>query len=108
MKKTVRYHRAEVIETLTLIELCHFCHVGQDWVLTLVDHGVLEPRGHESTSWRFDTFNIARARKAQRLVRDFGLNVTGVALVLDLMQERDAQARKLAQMDHTRHANIGF
>jgi chaperone modulatory protein CbpM len=97
MKKTVSYRRADLMDTLDLVELCSFCHVRQDWVVTLVDHGVLEACGLERPNWRFDPVNIARARKAQRLVRDFGLNVTGVALVLDLMEERDAQARKLAQ-----------
>jgi DnaJ-class molecular chaperone len=37
----------------------------------------------------------ARARKVARLMRDLGLNVAGVALVLDLIEERDALAREI-------------
>jgi chaperone modulatory protein CbpM len=32
-------------------------------------------------------------------MRDLGLNVAGVALVLDLIEERDALARKLALLE---------
>lgn len=97
-KTTVSYHQFEVFEALTLGELCKFCHVGQDWIETLVEHGVLEPYGPDVTDWRFDPVNVARARKSQRLVQDFGLNAAGLALVLDLMDERDELASKIAHL----------
>tara|TARA_R110002073_G_scaffold39915_6_gene113397 strand:- start:981 stop:1289 length:309 start_codon:yes stop_codon:yes gene_type:complete len=97
-KTTLSYHQVEMIETLTLVELCRFCHVGQDWIVKLVEHGVLEPYGPDAADWRFDPVNVARARKSQHLVRDFGLNAAGLALVLELMDERDELARKLAQV----------
>lgn len=90
---------AEVIETLTLTELSQFCHVQVDWVMALVDYGVLDPMGHDASHWRFPAPSVLRARKARRLTHDLGLNLAGVALVLDLIEERDALARKLAQMD---------
>ena len=50
----------------------------------------------DSSEWQFDPVNVARARKAQHLVQDYGLNVVSLALVLDLMDERDALKRELA------------
>jgi chaperone modulatory protein CbpM len=88
-----------MIETLTLSELTMFCHANADLVVTLVEHGVVTPITQSAPEWEFTPRHIARARKAARLMRDLGLNVAGVALVLDLIEERDALARKLALLD---------
>jgi chaperone modulatory protein CbpM len=100
MKKAKpRGARVDVIETLSLTELVVFCDTNADWVVTLVDHGVVTPITRADAEWEFTPVHIARARKAARLMRDLGLNVAGVALVLDLIEERDALTRKLALMD---------
>jgi chaperone modulatory protein CbpM len=37
--------------------------------------------------WRFSGESMVRARSALRLQRDLGINMAGIALVLDLMEE---------------------
>lgn len=96
--KIANPEHVEIIETLTLTELSHFCHVQTEWVIALVDYGVLDPLGRDASDWRFTPPNVLRARKARRLTHDLGLNLAGVALVLDLIEERNALARKLAQL----------
>ena len=76
-----------------------FCDTNENWVVTLVDHGVVTPVARTAPEWEFTPNHIARARKAARLMRDLGLNVAGVALVLDLIEERDALARRLALIE---------
>ena len=88
--------KGAVVAALTLEELCRFCGAGPDWVAELVAHGVLEPEGTAMRNWRFHGVSIARAKKAQRLNRSLGINAAGVALVLDLLAERDALQRRLA------------
>ena len=88
-----------MIDTLTLSELTIFCDTNAEWVVTLVEHGVVAPVIQAAPEWEFTAAHIARARKAARLMRDLGLNVAGVALVLDLIEERDALARKLVIME---------
>lgn len=97
-KATHRDPRIDVVETLSLTELTMFCDTNAEWVVTLVEHGVVTPVTHTAPEWEFTPTHIARARKAARLMRDLGLNVAGVALVLDLIEERDALARKLATL----------
>ena len=100
MKKAKpRSARADLVETLSLSELSVFCDTSDNWVVTLVEYGVVNPVARAATEWEFAPPHIARARKAARLMRDLGLNVAGVALVLDLIDERDALARKLAVME---------
>lgn len=90
---------ADIIETLTLQELCRFCDADEKWVVELVQHGVIEPRGDDAQHWEFRGVSIARAKKARRLNRDLGINTPGVAMVLDLLQERDRILRRLARYE---------
>ncbi|WP_448326009.1 chaperone modulator CbpM [Sulfitobacter sp. M13] len=95
MKQT-RLH-SDIVDALSLQDLCRFCQAEETWVIELVDYGVLEPVGSTRGNWRFVGASIARAKKAQRLKRDLGINTAGVALVLELLEERDHILRRLAQ-----------
>jgi len=72
---------------LTLDEMCHACGVQSQWVIELVDEGILEPGGDEITQWHFSGTSLRRARTVSRLQQDLGINTAGAALVLDLMDE---------------------
>ncbi|WP_027245886.1 chaperone modulator CbpM [Leisingera daeponensis] len=85
-----------VVVSLSLDELCRFCQADRNWIIDLVEHGVLEPEGASVQSWQFHSLSIARAKKARRLNRDLGVNTAGVALVLDLLAEREEMLRRLA------------
>ncbi len=99
MKKTTL--RSDIVDALSLHELCRFCQADEAWVVELVNEGVLEPRGSSTEQWRFRGVNIVRAKKARRLTRDLGINAAGIALVLDLLEERDGLLRKLMQYETT-------
>ncbi|WP_298864119.1 chaperone modulator CbpM [uncultured Sulfitobacter sp.] len=97
MKKTTL--KSDIVDALSLDDLCRFCQADETWVIELVEHGVLEPIGSTRGNWRFVGASIVRAKKAHRLNRDLGVNTAGVALVLDLLEERDAILRRLAQLE---------
>ncbi|MEX0301860.1 MAG: chaperone modulator CbpM [Leisingera sp.] len=88
--------KSAVVVSLSLEELCRFCQAERNWVIELVELGVLEPEGGSIQNWQFHSVSIARAKKARRLNRDLGVNAAGVALVLDLLAERDEMLRRLA------------
>src|SRR5437899_7076679 len=71
----------------TLVDLSRACKVDADRLIGLVEEGVLEPEGGAPGAWRFSGASLHRARTALRLGRDFELNATGTALVLDLLDE---------------------
>lgn len=91
--------RGDLIDILSLQDLCRFCQAEEAWVIELVDHGVLAPLDPAAANWRFHGESVSRARKARRLSRDLGVNLAGIALVLDLLEERDAALRRLAQYE---------
>jgi chaperone modulatory protein CbpM len=83
---------SEIVEgsaVCTLDELCLSCNVAPDWVAGLVEHGVIEPVGRTGSAWQFTMLSIVRVAKAKRLERDLGLNLPGVALALDLLDQLD-------------------
>jgi chaperone modulatory protein CbpM len=79
----------------SLHDLCHACSTSTEWVVELVDEGVLEPIGHEQAHWRFSGPSLLRARAAMRMQRDLQINLAGVALALDLMEEIEAMRERL-------------
>jgi chaperone modulatory protein CbpM len=80
---------------LSLIELGQACSSSTEWVVELVEEGVLEPIGHEQTHWRFSGISLQRAHTAMRLQHDLEINLAGAALALDLMDEIDALRERL-------------
>lgn len=96
MKKTEM--TAEILESLTSVELCRFCDADETWVTELVEYGVLEPEGPSFHEWHFHGVNIVRAKKARRLQRDFDINIAGLAMVLDLLHEREQLMRSLKSL----------
>ena len=97
MKKTTSH--SDIINSLTLPDLCRFCQAEEAWLIELVEYGVLEPEGTATQDWRFYGASIVRAKKASRLRRDLGINTAGLAMVLSLLEEREVILRRLAQSD---------
>jgi chaperone modulatory protein CbpM len=84
-------HTGTIIEedSLTLAQLCRACDIHADWVISLVEEGIIDPHGKEIHLWRFSGSNLVRVRSALRLHRDLGINLAGIGLVLDLIEELD-------------------
>jgi chaperone modulatory protein CbpM len=83
---------------LSVDDLCRICAIERRHVVEFVEEGVLEVAAVDASEWRFRGGALRRARIAVRLQRDLELNLFGVALALDLMDEierlrRDINAR---------------
>ncbi len=81
---------------ITLRQLCDACHVHADYVIELVEEGVIDPSGLEKSHWCFNGISIQRVRKAKHLQRDLGINTPGIALALELIDEIEQLRSKLA------------
>ena len=57
------------------------------FVVKLVSEGVLSPSGSTPQDWRFSGDSLRRAKTAAHLTHDLELNVPGVALTLELLDE---------------------
>jgi chaperone modulatory protein CbpM len=86
----------------TLDEFCCACTVQVEHVVALVDEGIVEPVSRDDTDdLLFSGTSLARARTALRLQRELEINLAGVALALDLMDEVKALRRRLLRLGIT-------
>lgn len=85
--------------TLTLEELSSACAVRIERIVELVDEGILEPAGRDPDMWSFPGPSLERARVAMHLQRDLDINLAGVALALDLMDELESLRARLRQIE---------
>jgi chaperone modulatory protein CbpM len=90
-------HTGTIIEDapLKLAELCRACNIHADWVIGLVEEGIIEPDGKEIHLWRFSEVSLLRVRSALRLQRDLDINLAGVGLALDLIEELEKLRKQL-------------
>ncbi len=84
---------------LTLADLSRTCSVHAEYIIELVDEGVLAPLGREPILWRFTGGHLRRVTVALRLQRDLGINLAGVALVLQLLDDIDVLRTRLSAID---------
>jgi chaperone modulatory protein CbpM len=90
------------LDESTWIEVGDFCawlSVERHWVASLVEAGVLEPRGAAPESWSFPACDLQRVRATARLVHDLDVNLAGAAVILDLLEERRRLTRRLALLE---------
>jgi chaperone modulatory protein CbpM len=93
--KTVSGKLLDERANLSLDEICNACSVRTEWVIDLVAEGILEPSGGERTQWTFSASSISRVRVARRLQTDLDINLAGVALAIDLLEEIEAMRAPL-------------
>jgi len=88
----------EIVEQYTVLsvdDLCRLCTVERTFIVELVEEGVLSVLEVDAAEWRFAGAALRRARLALRLQRDLDINLPGVALALQLLEELDELRREL-------------
>lgn len=88
---------------LSLHDMCRMCGVHAEFLMDLVEEGIITPRQGTRTrrrtlpraahAWQFDGIAVVRVQRAVRLQQDLGVNLPGVALALELLDELDAVRR---------------
>ena len=80
---------------LTVKDLSRMCAVEERHIVEYVEEGVLHVAEIDTAEWHFTGAALRRARLALRLERDLELNLAGVALALELMEELEHLRREL-------------
>jgi chaperone modulatory protein CbpM len=102
MSSIDRIFEGQMLDETAWLDIGDFCahlSVERGWVVELVDAGVIEPRGPTPDAWSFPASALQRARATSRLMHDLGVNLAGVALILDLIEERRRLARRLEELE---------
>jgi chaperone modulatory protein CbpM len=82
---------------LRIDEICARLRVEQQWIVEMVELGALDPRGGvDPAAWVFPRRELPRVLAMTRLVTDLGVNLTGAAIIVQLVEERRRLLSQLA------------
>jgi len=84
---------------IAITDFCAWLRVDRHWVASLVEAGVLEPRGAAPETWSFPATDLSRVSAVARLVHDLEVNLAGAALIVDLLEERRRLERRIALLE---------
>jgi len=84
-------------------EICQICRIELTAVMELADLGVVSPRGYDPDQWQFPATALSRFRTVGRLMRDLGVNVSGAALAVELLEEQHHLERRLRRLERLIH-----
>jgi len=88
---------------IAVTDVCQLCLIDMPAIVELVELGVVVSRGPTPAEWSVPAASLPRLRVAGRLMRDLGVNVTGAALAVELLEARgdlERQIRRLEQLVH--------
>ncbi|TGD70980.1 chaperone modulatory protein CbpM [Mangrovimicrobium sediminis] len=84
---------------LSLEELCAGQGLSRSLVVEMVEYEVVRPvAGERDADWLFEAGAAHWAKRALRLKSDLDLDWLAVAMLVDLLREREALARENAQL----------
>ncbi|WP_025563035.1 chaperone modulator CbpM [Psychromonas sp. SP041] len=96
-------HRLTVI---SLSELCQLERIESHHIIEIVENGIVKPiaktisadatDNNKKPDWEFETASVYWIKKAVRLHQDLEIDWLAVALLIDLIQQRDALQKENA------------
>lgn len=79
--------------------LCRLFDLSLDAVVELAELGLVFPRGPVPDEWQLPATALPRLRTVGRLIRDLGVNVSGAALAIELLEVQRDLERRLRQLE---------
>lgn len=94
------------LTVISLSELCQLERIESHFIIEIVENGIVKPIAYTDNSaatdnndkpnWEFDTSSVYWIKKAVRLHLDLEIDWLAVALLIDLIQQRDALQKENA------------
>jgi chaperone modulatory protein CbpM len=79
--------------------LLGLCDLTLDAVVELTELGILIPRGGAPSEWQLPAAVLPRLRTMSRLMRDLGVNLSGAALAVELIESRRQLERRVRELE---------
>lgn len=90
-------------EWIGVADVCRLCRIDLPAMVEFVELGVVVSRGASPDEWMVPAAALPRLRIAGRLMRDLGVNVTGAALAVELLEARGELERRLRGLERLVH-----
>lgn len=79
--------------------LCRVCDLSLDAMTELADLGVVRPKGRSPREWELPATALPRLKIMARLMRDLGVNASGAALAMELIETQRRLERRLRELE---------
>lgn len=102
MTDAVQMREAQLVgeaDWIAANEICRLCRLELSVVIELAELGLVSPRGHAPEQWQLPAAALPRLVVAGRLMRDLGVNVSGAALAVELLEAQRDLERRLRRLE---------
>lgn len=79
--------------------LCRVCDLTLEAMAELADLGVVSPRGYGPSDWQLPATALPRLKTVGRLMRDLGVNASGAALAVELIETQRRLEVRLRELE---------
>lgn len=87
MVKTISGIIVENSGSLTLEQFCRATKIKKEIIIEMVDYQLIQPIGEIPEDWHFDSRSLKRGRIAASFYQDLEVNMEGIALALELLDQ---------------------
>ena len=81
--------------TISLVEVCQTCHISEDVLIEMLEQGLFNQQGMAVNKIDFNLKMLSRIQTARRLQADLDINLPGIVLILDLLDELEQTRNEL-------------
>jgi len=74
---------------ISFTEICQAVNLSEQNFVELIEHDIVQAKGDEPNTWHFDVAMVGVARRAVRLHQDLDLEWSAIALIVELIEQRD-------------------
>lgn len=75
---------------LSFEEVCESCGISADYVYELIEYEIVRPATLAQEEMLFEVEQLRRIKTALRLKHELEVNMQGIAIILDLLEEMEA------------------
>jgi chaperone modulatory protein CbpM len=84
---------------IAITEICQLCRLDEGAVLELAALGIVTRRERAPGQWQVPAAALPRLRVVSRLMRDLGVNLSGAALAVELLDAQRALESRLRRLE---------
>ncbi len=81
--------------SITFMDICEKCNISEETLFEMVEYGLCNPQAAPVQYAHFDEKTLSRIQSACRLQHDLGINLPGVVLILELLDELEKTREEL-------------
>jgi len=89
---------------MSVATLCGLCDLTLEVMVELAELGIVTPKGYAPAEWQLPATALPRLRAMGRLMRDLGVNASGAALAVELIETQRSLEHRLRVLERHLHS----